>query len=422
MAMTKEAVDVLIVGGGPAGLAVSKLLSDAGRPHLVLERGRVAENWRSYRWDSFCLSGPNWHVRLPGRAYDGPAPLGYMGRDEIVAWLADYARAFAVPIREGVTATTLTAASEGDGFRVATTDGEYRAAEVVVATGCSTHPRIPDCAADLPADVVHLHSSTYRTPAALPRGAVLVVGSGQSAAQIAEELLKEGRRVYLAAGRSWWWPIRYRGQYAFTWVVVLGWTRASAQKGAPPSPLLTGKDGGAEGGRLLNLHVLARMGVRLLGRLERVEGRTLHFAPDLAAQVEHADGEARKFLDDIDAFVAVAGLAGVPPDDVRGNPDFWTHPAQPPVAALDLDAAKIRTVIWATGYRLDFDWIDLPAFDADGYPRRVHGIGAYPGLYFLGLPGKDCFPCVADDAEPIVAAIAARGGGCASPASAAPRR
>jgi putative flavoprotein involved in K+ transport len=403
--MTLEAVDILIIGGGPAGLAVSKLLSDARRPHLVLERGRIAENWRSYRWDSFCLSGPNWTIRLPGRIYDGSAPWGYMNRDEIAAWLADYARDFAVPVREGVSATALTADPDGDGFRVTTTGGDYHAREVVIAIGCSTHPRVPACAADLPAHIVQVHSSAYRSPEALPGGAVLVVGSGQSAVQIAEDLLRAGRSAFLAAGSNWWWPIRYRGQYIFSWVMALGGTRESAKKEAPSSPALTGKDGGTDGGRLLNVHVLARMGVQLLGRLERVQGRTLHFAPDLATQVAHADDEARKFLDDIDAFIEAAGLAGIPPDDVRGNPDVWTHPAQPPVAALDLDAAGIRTVLWATGHRLDFAWIDLPAFDADGYPRHVHGIGAYPGLYFLGLPGKDCVPCIADDAEPIVAAI-----------------
>jgi putative flavoprotein involved in K+ transport len=147
------------------------------------------------------------------------------------------------------------------------------------------------------------------------------------------------------------------------------------------------------------------MGVHLLGRLEQVEGRTLRFSSDLAAQVAYADDEARKFLDAIDTFIAAAGFAGVPPDDVRGNPEFWSHQAQTPLSALDLDAVGIRAVVWATGHRLDFGWIDLPAFDADGYPRHVHGIGAYPGLYFLGLPGKDCLPCVADDAEPIAAAI-----------------
>jgi putative flavoprotein involved in K+ transport len=228
--------------------------------------------------------------------------------------------------------------------------------------------------------------------------------------QIAEELLLDGRPVYLSAGSNWWWPIRYRGQYLFTWVITIGGTRASATKEASSSPALTGKDGGTAGGRRLNGHVLARMGVRLLGRLEGAEGRTLRFAPDLAAQLAHGDDETRKFLDEIDAFITMAGLEGVPPDEVRGDPEFWTHPEQPPIAALDLDAAGIRTVIWATGHRLDFSWVDVPAFDADGYPRHVHGIGAYPGLYFLGLPGKDCLPCVAEDAEPIVAAILARAG------------
>lgn len=405
--MAAESVDVLIVGGGPAGLSVSKLLTDAGISHLVLEQGRIAENWRSHRWDSFCLSGPNWTVQLPGRAYDGPAPWGYMDRTEIVGWLDDYARSFAVPVREGVMVTAL-AADPAGGFRVASTGGEFRAGSVVVATGCSSNPHIPACASELPGDIVQLHTSAYRNPTMLPSGAVLIAGSGQSAVQIAEELLQAERMVYLATGRNWWWPIRYRGQYGFTWVIALGWLRGSATKNAPPSNLLTGKGGGMDGGRLLNLHVMARTGARLLGRLERVDGRMLRFASDLDDQIARADEAARKFMDDIDAFVQAAGFAGIPPDEVRSDASYWTHLAQPPITALDLDEAGIRSVIWATGHRMDFGWVGLPAFDADGFPLQTHGIGAYPGLYFLGLPGKDCLPCIIPDAEAITAAISAK--------------
>jgi putative flavoprotein involved in K+ transport len=327
-----------------------------------------------------------------------------MPKDEVIAFIEAYARSFGPPLYEGVRATAVEPGPTDKRFRVETTADTYAADHVVIATGSNRVPRIPAWADHLPSRIEQLPATAYRQPGALLAGAVLVVGSGESGCQIAEELARHGRRVYLSAGRCWWKPAWYRGHDAFWWNVRLGGMEKSAAKGKGLTPQLTGQDGG----RTLNLHTLARTGVTLLGHPTGVEAGIIHVAPDLDAQIAQADEDALKALDAIDAFVEQHGMDILARDDVRGDTTLWTHAANEPIAALDLEARGISTVIWATGYRLDFGWVRLPAFDADGYPHHEMGVATYPGLYFPALPGKDTFVGLTHDAKAIAAAIDAR--------------
>jgi putative flavoprotein involved in K+ transport len=378
---------VAIVGAGQAGLACSHRLTQRGVPHVVLERGRVGEAWRSMRWDSFRLVTPNWMTRLPGKAYDGPEPDGFMARDDFVDWLEDYARSFEAPVRCGVDVAGVRA--DGDGFVLRTSAGELHCDNVVVATATYQQPRIPALAAGLPADVQQVHAGAYRNPGRIADGAVLVVGSGQSGCQIADELRRNGRRVYLSTGRAGRLLRRYRGRDAIAWQHDMGLLDRTPDMLDSPSlrfrgdPHLTGEGGG----RTLNLHRFAQDGMVLLGRLASADGPTLRFDDDLAANLAFADDYEAEFCAKVDAFVAQRAL-DVPPADALNSDFGGARRAAPPpdVPSLDLGAAGIRTVVWATGFRYDFSWIDAPAcLDEYGYPRQVRGVTDVPGLFFVGL-------------------------------------
>ena len=312
---TPPCTEVAIVGGGPAGLALSYHLKVLDCDHLVLEQGRVAEHWRSKRWDSLCLVAPNWHFGLPGLPYSGDDPDGFMGRDEVVARLDRYAYTFALPVHCGVQVTAITPQPDGQGFSLATSAGLVAARQVVIATGAYRTPRLPAMLDDLPPTVRQLHASDYRCPHELPSGAVLIVGSGESGCQIADELRRAGRSVYLAVGRSFWLPRRYRDRDCIAWLRDMG---AFAQtvdslpgqhaSGAAPGPQLTGLDGGRD----LNLHTLARAGVLLLGRLQGIRGHSLAFADDVHEQIAAGDAAAAAFCAAVDEHVRVSRIA-VPP-------------------------------------------------------------------------------------------------------------
>jgi len=372
-----ETVDTLIVGAGQAGLALSRLLAERGRDHLVVERGRVAERWRSERWDSFRLLTPSWLTRLPGHAYRGPEPDGFLARDEVVAFFEGYARSFAPPLRTGV--TVLDARRAGGRWQVATDRGTLRSRVLVAATGGLGHPVVPaGLATALPASLAQLHSSRYRRPDALPDGDVLVVGAGPSGQQIARELAAAGRRVHLAVGRHRVLPRRYRGRDAYTWLDELGLLTAPAPEPRPrrrPAPGVVLAGGAGD----LDLRILAARGVVLHGRLVGVAAGRAVFADDLAASLRGAEANAARFRAHVDALLHQRG--GPPPRE----PAPWSAPRwalQPP---RTLDLAQVGCVIWATGFRPAFPWLPDAALGPDGEPRHTRGVGVLPGLAFLGL-------------------------------------
>jgi putative flavoprotein involved in K+ transport len=372
-------VGTIVIGAGQAGLAMSRCLRDRGLPHLVLERGRVAQRWRAERWDSFTLLSPNWQTRLPGHRYAGPDPEGFMPAAEVADMLEAYGRG--APVRTGVTVDAVHPSAHG--WWVLTSVGSYLATEVVVATGDLDCPAVPALAANLPPRVHQLHTSAYRSPAQLPTGGVLVVGAGPSGQQIADELARAGRDVHIAVGRHKSLPRRYRGRDAYWWMDRMGMLdrtvdslpqhRAGLRT---PNAVLTG------GTEDLDLHRLVRHGVVPHGHLTDVRGSVLSFAADLADLVDAAEQNAIRFRAMVDDHVRRTGL-DLPVEPVSAaRPAPW---ADDPARSLDLDRTGIGTIVWATGFRRDFSWLHAPVLDESGEPLQHRGVTAAEGLYFLGL-------------------------------------
>jgi putative flavoprotein involved in K+ transport len=374
-----ESVDVLVIGGGQAGLSTSYELTRAGVEHVVLERGRIGGTWRG-RWDSFCLVTPNWSCLLPGHHYDGNDPDGYMHRDEIVAYLERYASGFGAPVREGVEVLSLEALPS-QGFRLQTSEGEVRAATVVVGTGAYQKPYRPLGAGTLPEELLQIDVEAYQNPAALPSGRVLLVGSGQSGCQIAEELNEAGREVFLACGRAPWAQRRVGGRDIIWWSIESGFMDMPV--GALPSSdarfhanlLNTGHGGGHN----LNLRTLRTAGVTLLGHFLDANGNHARFADDLAESVAWGDERNRQFMDMIKKFAAERGLTT---PDIVGPASFEGN------APTTLDLSEFGTVIFTGGFRPGYGkWMRVPgAFDDVGLPVHVEGASvAAPDLYFVGV-------------------------------------
>lgn len=406
----EERHETVIVGGGHAGLAMSHQLSRRGRTHVVLERGRVAERWRSERWDSLHFQFPNWSLALPDQPYDGPHPDAFSSREEVVAFIERYCAVTAAPVRTGVRVDAIRPAPGADGFRLETSHGLLAASNVVVATGPYQEPVIPPPAGALPPRVTQVHSSAYRNPSRLPPGAVLVVGSGASGCQIVEDLLAAGRTVYLSVGRHRRFPRRYRGRDMFWWMERMGALDQTLEERPEarerPNPLVTGVGGGHD----IDLRHYAARGAILLGRLEGVEGSRLRLADDLAEQLARGDEGVAAFTRSVDAYVARAGLAAPEEATLEPPPPVATGA---PIRMIDLDAASIGTVIWATGFRRDFGWIHLPVLDEHSEPIHRRGVTRCPGLYFLGLPWlhtlKSSVLCgVGRDADHLAEHIASR--------------
>jgi putative flavoprotein involved in K+ transport len=377
--MPVEFIDTLVIGGGQAGLAMSYWLTRGNRPHVILERGRIAERWRSERWDSLAFQFPNRSIELPGFAFQGSPPEGFAGRDDIIAFIEEYARDIAAPVRTGTTVRRLR--RELGNFVAETGEGSILAANVVVATGPYQRPKFPDAASGL-TDVLQVHSSAYRNPGSLREGAILIIGAGASGAQIAEELVRSGRSVWLAVGSHRRVPRRYRGRDFHDWELALGeWDRPTAARetGEPP-PLLTGVDDGHD----MDLRELARMGVRLTGRLSEMTGGIARFQPDLGTSLAQGDAYFHRFVAAIDAHATSHNLELPTPEAAQQQPEPpWLDDAPD---QLDLAASGISTVLWATGYGLDFGWIDAPVLSSEGAPLHTNGVSPAAGLYFLGLP------------------------------------
>jgi putative flavoprotein involved in K+ transport len=374
--------DTVVIGAGAAGLAMSYCLTQQGSDHIVLEKRQAGEAWRSGKWDSFTLVSPNWTLRLPGFAYAGNHPDGYLTRDEVIRYLEDYSTLFHPPVRTGVAVKAVEGAQ--DGLVVETDSGSIEAANVVVATGAFQQPKIPACSARISPEILQLHTSQYRNPRQLPDGAVLVVGSGQSGCQIAEELYRNGRKVYLCTGKVRRVPRTYRGKDIFWWAEQMGMfdqtvdTLDSPAERFTPNPQLTGNDGG----RALNLHQFALDGVTLLGRFQDTDGSRVAIAGDLMENLASGDEADVNFRKAVDKLIEETGMSAPPAEE---EPELRAGYDAEIITELDLKAAGITTIIWAAGYQRDFRWIKFPIFDEFGYPVQQRGVTAQPGLYFIAL-------------------------------------
>ena len=376
-----EKVEALVVGGGQAGVAMSEHLTRCGISHLVVERGRIAERWRSERWDSLVANGPAWHDRFPGMEFPNAHPDAFVGKEAVAEYFEIYAKKIAAPIRCGVTVTKASPLEGRAGFAVETSAGAFEAEYVIAATGAFQRPIVPDT---VPQDsgMTQMHSSAYRNPAQLPQGAVLVVGAGSSGAQISAELLESGRKVYLSVGPHGRPPRSYRGRDFVWWLGVLNkWDTEYT----PGSAHVTIAVSGAHGGQTVDFRKLAAKGMVLLGKTSGIDDGTMRFAPDLATNIAKGDADYLSVLGEADAFVTRTGLT-LPPEPeahiIGPDPECLTNP----ILSLDLAQAGITTIIWATGFERDYTWLNVNAFDGNGRPKHQRGVSTEPGVYFLGLP------------------------------------
>ncbi len=405
--MTTHHVPVIIVGGGQAGLSVSWHLQQRGVEHLVFERKRAMHAWRERRWDAFCLVTPNWQCQLPGWPYRGNDPDGFMVKAEILDYLDGFLQHVKPPLREGVAVTRVRRRDEG-GYAVSTSVGQFTADAVVVASGGYDQPIVPAWAQQLPADVLQLHSEQYKSPQSLPPGAVLVVGCGQSGAQIAEDLHLAGRKVLLATGPSPRCARFYRGKDVVTWLAEMGYYEMPVDQ----HPLREGvRDNtnhyvtGRDGGRDIDLRRFALEGMELFGRLVGYDDGLLRFEPNLREHLDEADRIYNDINASIDRWIGQRGISAPPPSLYS---PVWQPDSERETATLREHG--VSSVLWCIGFRPDFGWLEVPVFDTHGNPLHRRGVTTQPGLHFIGLPwlhtwGSGRFSAVSADAAHLAAQI-----------------
>ena len=381
--MTIEKTDTVVVGGGQAGVAISEHLTKLGVPHIVLERDRIAERWRTGRWDSLVANGPAWHDRFPGMEFDDLDPDEFATKDRVAEYFEAYAKSFDAPIRTGVEVKKVERNADCAGFTIDTSEGIIEASRVVAATGSFQVPVIPPIVSEQ-ADVEQIHSANYYNPRQLPEGAVLVVGAGSSGVQIADELQRAGRKVYLSIGPHDRPPRSYRNRDFVWWLGVLGeWDRESQE---PDTEHVTISVSGAHGGKTVDFRELANQGIALVGLTKSFEGGKLSFEKDLSDNIVRGDNNYLELLDAADSYITRNNLDLPEDPDARKilpDSDCMTNP----ILELDLAAAGVTSIIWATGYRQDYSWLNCYyAFDENERPQHQRGVSSEPGVYFVGLP------------------------------------
>jgi putative flavoprotein involved in K+ transport len=379
--MIVEKVDTLVVGGGQAGLAMSAHLGRRGLSHVVLERARIAERWRSARWDSLVANGPAWHDRFPILGFDECDPASFVGKERIADYFVEVAKQIEAPIRCGVEVLSVEQQENGV-FRAETSAGVFEAKNIVAATGPFQRPLIPQIVPE-GAEIFQVHSFGYRNPAQLPDGAVMVVGAGASGSQIADELLRAGKKVYLSVGPHDRPPIRYRGRDFCWWLGVLGLWDAKAR--TPGTEHITIAVSGAHGGKTVDFREFAARGMTLVGRAGSFADGVMRFNGDLQANIAGGDANYLSVLQMADDYALANGLE-MPLEPEAHQIGPMPDSAINPLRELDFAKAGITAIVWATGYALDYSWLKVPAFDATGKPVHDKGVSRVRGVYFLGLP------------------------------------
>lgn len=390
----------IVIGAGQAGLSMSYCLSQQGIDNIILEKSsQIADNWRNQRWDTFCLVTPNWQCQLPGYPYQGDDPDGFMVKDEIVAYLEGYRAFFSPTIIFNSPVISLT--KNGELFTLVTVDAIYTADQVVIACGSYHEPRVPAMAKKMPAHIAHVHSSFYKNPDQLPPGDVMVVGTGQSGCQIAEDLHLAGRKVHLCVGPAPRVNRRYRGRDVVNWLDDMGYYNTTLEthpdgKNAVHSTnhYVTGRDGGRD----LNLRIFAEQGMKLYGVLKDTDGKQLFFNDDLKQNLDYADQVAERIVKGIEDYIQRNNINAPADDNIRSSylPELVTE--------LEIESSGINSVVWSTGFNMRFEWINLPVFEDNGHPRQNRGVTDVDGLYFIGLNwmhtwGSGRFYQVGRDAE-----------------------
>ena len=411
-----EKHNVVIIGAGSAGLSTSYFLAKLGLEHVIIERGIVGNTWETERWDGFYLVNPNWAIRLPGFHYVGTNPEGYLSKQETVQYLSDYAKSFCAPVRTGISVNSLERVDSG--YLLSLARGEQILANcVVVATGAFGAPSIPEFAGGISSEITQIHSAHYKNPESLRDGAVLVVGSGQSGAQIAEELHEAGRKVYLSVSKAGRRPRRYRGRDSSWWNFTMGnfdKTVDNVESVEKSRYGASAHTSGAKGGHDIYLRQLSKQGVELLGPVIGASKEYLALATTLTEILKAVDDHPVKWKANVDTYIEANGIQA-PPDDSIEPPHIQSWPTTETPEKIELRESGIETIIWSTGFKYDFDWIKLPITDERNYPNQRRGVTEYPGLYFIGLQwmygSKSAqFIGVGEDAEYIANNVASRFG------------